>query len=178
MEIVVITEQLFKDSGPIKEATVVQKFIPYLLIAQKLYIAPILGEPLLEELQTAIKEASKAVSPVELTPEMKALVQQIAPALSFYAVYQGLPFHWAALVNKGVTLLSSDNSEAVSINDIAQLRNWVRNDAEILAKQLLSYLKGCSPTYPKYACPDDTKEASGLDDFGFSFPKRRKEAGW
>lgn len=182
MEIVLINERLFKDNGPIKEDTVITKFVPYINIAQKLYIERILGKPLTEELKKQITAASqKEANGEEITPENQALILKIAPALSFYAVYQGLPFHWASIVNKGVTLRNSENSDAVTVNDIAQLRAWVRNDAETLASDLIDYLKSCRELYPLWN-PSTGCGCSGSDggsdknvfDAGIYIPKRRR----
>lgn len=35
MEVVLINETLFKENGPIKEDTIITKFMPYINIAQK-----------------------------------------------------------------------------------------------------------------------------------------------
>ena len=47
---VLINEALFKLHSPVTDNTTVTEFIPYLSIAQDLYIEPILGTALIEEL--------------------------------------------------------------------------------------------------------------------------------
>lgn len=186
MEVQLITEALFKENSPVKEDALVTKFIPYIGLAQKLYIDRILGVALVRELKGQIlaAQANPVPDPYPITPENKALIQLIAPALSFYAVYQALPFHWAAIVNKGVTIRESENSKGVSINDIAQLRKWIKDDAEVLAGELRAYLCGCATTYPLwspspgYGCTgaSDCNENNNINnsyDFGIFIPKRR-----
>ena len=104
----------------------------------------------------------------------------IAPALSYYAVYQGLPFHWAAIVNKGVTIRESENSKGVDIKDIAQLRRWLKDDAEELLRQLVEYLCECAANYPLWqpgnycggcGC-DGNKGGSVPFDAGIFIPRR------
>ena len=127
MEIVLINEELFKENSPIKDDTIITKFVPYISIAQKMYIERILGKPLSDELKDQVKAASRTgATSDKITPENQALILILAPALSFYAVYQGIPFHWAAIVNKGITVRESENSKAVDIKDIAQLRRWLK----------------------------------------------------
>lgn len=182
MEIVLINDQLFKDNGPIKEDTVITKFVPYINITQKLYIERILGKPLTEELKTQIRAASqKDATGEEITPENQALILKIAPALSFYAVYQGLPFHWASIVNKGVTLRNSENSDAVTVNDIAQLRAWIKNDAETLANDLINHLKDCREAYPLWNPGNGCGRSGNTEgsdknvlDTGIYIPKKRR----
>jgi len=184
MEIALINEEMFKAYSPIKDDTIITKFVPYIAIAQKMYIEKILGRPLVEELQLQIKSATvtPVPDPYPITPENQALIIELAPALSFYAVYQGLPFHWAAIVNKGITVRESENSGAVTVNDIAQLRRWLKDDAESLARDLQSYLCGCQASYPTWSPASGYGCASGNCgsstnavpmDFGIHIPKRR-----
>lgn len=149
MEIVLISEELFRENSPIKDDTIVNKFWPYISIAQKMYIERILGKPLTDELKEQIKAAScEDAKGDEITPENQALILILAPALSFYAVYQCIPFHWAAIVNKGVTVRESENSKAVDIKDISQLRRWLKDDAEEFGRDLINYLCECRDRYP------------------------------
>lgn len=184
MEVALISEELFKENSPITYDTVVTDFVPYIGIAQRLYLNKLLGPDLIEELQTQIKAASVETppDPYPITVENQALLVQIAPALSFYAVYQGLPFHWAKIVNKGLTILESENSKGVSLNDVAQLRRWIKDDAEVLLKQLVDYLCDCGATYPLWKsgnycggeCSGTKTRATPLDT-GIYIPKKRRK---
>lgn len=179
MEIALINEDLFKAYSPVREDTAVVEFVPYILMSQTMYIKPLLGIPLYEELQAQIKAASVNPPPAEnpISPANRALIVKLAPALSHYAVYQGLPFHWASLVNKGVTIRESENSKGVDINDVAQLRRWLKDDAERLARDLVSYIGGCG-LYPLYkpadACGCDGVTNRQKYDGGIYIPKRRR----
>lgn len=177
MPIPLITEELFKQYSPVTANTDITEFIPYICIAQELYIEEILGEPLMTELKAQIQTNT-------LTPENSALILKVAPALSFYAVYQGLPFHWASIVNKGITIRTSENSKDVSINDIGQLRRWIKDDAQILAKQLIDFMCKCRADYPLWrpannCCSDIINEGKNEEKFdsGFHFPKRNNGCG-
>lgn len=186
MEIAIITEKLFKENSPIMDDTIITKFVPYIIMAQKMYIERIIGRALLEELQDQIKDAQENpdAEPYPITPENKALILEIAPALSFYSVYQGIPFHWAAIVNKGITLRESENSGAVDIKDIGQLRRWLKDDAEFMAQRLVTYMCGCKSNYPLwrpgegYGCGCGCDGEGGSNkvplDAGIFIPKRRK----
>lgn len=179
MEIALISEELFIANSPIKEDTIITKFVPYILIVQKMYFEKILGRALTQQLQEQIKQAQATpdADPYPITPANQALLAELAPALSFYAVYQGLPFHWAAIVNKGVTIRTSENSDGVKVDDIAQLRRWVRDDAETLKGLFIDYLCECAATYPLWTprsycgggCGCDGK-ASDTDNFGIFIP--------
>ena len=172
MEVVLINDQLFKENSPVRDDVVITDFVPYISIAQKLYIEPILGQPLTNELQAQVKAASQPNAPTDaITPANQALIVMLAPALSFYAVYQGLPFHWASIVNKGVTLRESENSKAADSKDIAQLRRWVKDDAETFSRDLVAYLCRCRDKYPSWqpkpgcGCPGDGTAGSVKTQF-------------
>ncbi|MDR1810557.1 MAG: hypothetical protein LBR34_09195 [Prevotella sp.] len=156
---VIINEELFRQHSPVTGNTALTEFLPYLSIAQELYIAPVLGDALLDELTALIAANS-------LTAPNSALIVKIAPALSFYAVYQGLPFHWASIVNKGVTIRDSENSKSVDIRDIAQLRRWIKDDAEALLGQLIDFLNKNRADYPLWRPQNNAGERF---DSGFYF---------
>lgn len=168
-----ITGQLFKQHSPVTTNTDITEFVPYISIAQELHIAPVLGEPLMSELKEQVQAN-------DLSPENSDLIIKIAPALSFYAVYQGLPFHWATIVNKGITIRESENSRGIDITDLAQLRQWIKNDADMLKNQLISFLSRCKASYPLWrpqggCCHEAVNEGSGSKDYysGFYFPKKK-----
>lgn len=170
-----ITEAMFKKHSPVTSNTDITEFVPYICIAQELHIDPILGEPLMSELKEQINTNS-------LTPENSDLIIKVAPALSFYAVYQALPFHWASIVNKGVTIRESENSKGVDIKDIAQLRRWIKDDAEVLVKQLITFLCKCRSNYPLWrpqnqCCDDVINEGSTKKNFDSGFYFARKNRG-
>lgn len=180
MEVALISEELFKEYAPIKEDTIITKFIPYTILAQKMYIRKIIGYQLYAELQTQIKAASvePTPDPNPITPANQALLIEIAPALASFAVYQGLPFHWASIVNKGITIRESDNSKGIDVNDVSQLRRWLKDDAEQWAVYLREYLNGCCKDYPLYPLPDGCgcgeTASDPIFESGIFIPKRRK----
>ncbi|NDV79776.1 DUF6712 family protein [Dysgonomonas sp. 511] len=165
-KILLITEKLFKQHSPITAATDVAEFVPYLGIAQELHITPLLGTALMDELCRQVEANS-------LNEANSALIMQIAPTLSFYTVYQALPFHWATIVNKGITIRESENSKGVSISDLAQLRQWIKNDADLLKKQLADFLLKNKGDYPLWENKHTGCVAENIPfDSGFFFPKR------
>jgi len=158
-----INEKLFKQHSPVTSNTDITEFIPYIGIAQELHIKEALGQPLSEEL-------SRQIDTNSLTPGNSELILKIAPALSFFAVYQALPFHWATIVNKGITIRESENSKGIDIKDLAQLRLWIKNDAEILKKHLISFLEKNRDNYPLWI-PADSRGDEEKTNSGFFFRK-------
>ena len=187
MEILIISEALFKENSPVGTNVSLEEWTPYILIVQKMYMRKILGDALLTELQTQIKQASVVPTPDPnpITPDNRALLIEIAPALAFYSVYQGLPFQWAKIQNKGITALESENSKTLEYTDVAKLQRKTLEDAESFAHDLIKYLCGNADKYPLwgpspgYGCADrgiNCGEATyGKPyDSGIYIPKRRK----
>lgn len=177
MEIAIISGDLFKANSPIQYDTVADDFLVYIILAQKMYIKQIIGVPLFEELQAqiALADVTPTPDPYPITPQNQALLIEIAPLLSFYAVYLGLPFHWAKIINKGVTIADSENSKGVTINDIAQLRRWLLDTASMLSTQFTSYLGNCDE-YPLYK-PADCGTCEPINkplNQGIFIPNRRR----
>lgn len=158
-----ISEKLFKQHSPITANTDIAEFVPYIAIAQELHIAPLMGESLMDEICNQVEENA-------LSPANSQLLLRIAPALSFYAIYQALPFHWATIVNKGLTIRESENSKGVDIKDLAQLRQWIKNDADMLKSQLYDFLSRNKADYPRWAGTDDCHQEKTFDT-GFYFRK-------
>lgn len=168
----IINEQLFKLHSPVTANVDIEEFLPYIFIAQELHIEPILGEPLMTQLKKQILENT-------LTEHSSALIVKVAPALAFYTVYQALPFHWATIANKGVTIRESENSKGVDVKDIAQLRRWIKDDADLLKGQLVDYMCKYRSLYYLWrpldtaCCNSIIPEGSTGKSFdsGFYFPK-------
>lgn len=174
MEIALINEELFKTYGPVREATEIDEFLPYIIAAQKTYIVPVIGLPLYDELQAQIKLADETKDSGAITPQNKLLLHQIAGPLSMFAVYLGLPFQWAAILNKGVTILKSENSEALDFKSLGQLLNWVRDRGNEQAKFLTDFLRRCGD-YPLYRPATGCETAAPvLKNGGIYFPKKRR----
>lgn len=161
-----ISEALFKKYSPVKDDTDIKKFTPFVIIAQQLYTDKILGDPLRVELETQIKTGT-------ITPHNRALLEVLAPVVANYAVYQGLPFHWASISNKGLTIRKSENSEAVSVNDVGQLRAWLLNDCIVFQKRFIDYMCKCAKNYPLWStvgyCGGCSKTSVGVNDLGITF---------
>lgn len=161
-----ISSKLLIKYSPVKEDTNTSSFVPYVIIAQILHINKLLGDKLVAELSLQIKDNT-------ITPDNRALLEVMAPCIAYYAVYQGLPFHWASIVNKGVTIRESENSKGVDQNDIAQLRAWLLNDANIFKQRLIDYLCSCASKYPLWNpvghCGGCGTKKLDVSDLGINF---------
>lgn len=172
---IIINEELFKKYSPITDNCDITDFFPYILIAQEIYLTEVLGEALIGILKDEIEGNN-------LSEANSALIIKIAPCLSLYAVYQGLPFLWAKFENKGVTVKSSENSKEITMKDLSQLRLFLQNDAERFKELLIKFLCKCIDDYPLWnpynedCCNRFNKNSFGSNkksfDSGVFFPKK------
>ena len=172
----IISEELFKQNSPISENVDIKVYTSFFNLVQDMYIEPIIGTPLLDELKEQVLTNS-------LTTHNSTLILKIAPVLSTYTVYQALPFHWASIINKGVTIRESENSKGIDLKDMAQLRTYLENTASLLEQSLIKFLCSCRSNYPSWrpsnanCCNDVINEGNtnkSNHSFGFHFPNKKQ----
>lgn len=142
-DIYLITEELLKLYSNITRNVGINKVMPYIGLAQSFYIMPILGKPLMEELQLQIADNA-------LTDTNKALILKIAPSLSLWCEFLAIRGLAYSITQKGVTKENSDNSTALSEKELSEWKAETENMAEMATKQLKDYLCECSELYPLY----------------------------
>lgn len=138
-----ITEDYFKAYSPIPDNYNVKELKPYFHVAEKLWIEPIIGTPLYEELLDQVDKDN-------VTSENATLLLNIYPLLAFAIVYEGLPFISYHLSQVGITKGKSDNSDSVATNDVNYINTTLRNQCETMKALLKNFLDEHSDTYPLY----------------------------
>ena len=138
-----ITEEYFKTYSPIPDNYNIKEIKPYFHVAEKLWIEPIIGMPLYEELLDEVEKD-------EVTPENATLLLNIYPLLAFAITYESLPFVGYHLSQVGITKGKSEISEPVSINDVNYISTQLRNQCETMKKLLKKFLDENAEHYPLY----------------------------
>ena len=156
-----ITEEYFKTYSPISDNYNIKDIKPYFHVAEKLWIEPIIGTPLYEELLDEVEKN-------EVTPENATLLLNIYPLLAFAIVYESLPFVGYHLSQVGITKGKSENSEPVSINDVNYISTQLRNQCETMKKLLKKFLDENAEHYPLYYA-DNTVECKCDDECGWDW---------
>lgn len=138
-----ITEDYFKAYSPIPDNYNIKEIKPYFHVAEKLWIEPIIGMPLYEELLDEVEKD-------EVTPENATLLLNIYPLLAFAITYESLPFVGYHLSQVGITKGKSEISEPVSINDVNYISTQLRNQCETMKMLLKKFLDENTEHYPLY----------------------------
>ena len=151
-----ITEDYFKAYSPIPDNYNIKEIKPYFHVAEKLWIEPIIGMPLYEELLDEVEKD-------EVTPENATLLLNIYPLLAFAITYESLPFVGYHLSQVGITKGKSEISEPVSINDVNYISTQLRNQCETMKMLLKKFLDDNAEHYPLYYA-DNTVECNYDND--------------
>jgi hypothetical protein len=119
---------------------------PYILLAQDMYILPMLGTDLDNDLKTHILLST-------LTGDNKILVEQyIQPALVQYSFAEVAPFMRLRFVNNAVVVMgSNEQSSSATYEDIKPLIDRAKDAAEFYRQRLIEYLCNNSSKFPKYS---------------------------
>lgn len=140
-EVLVISEELLKLYSPISKNVGVDRVYPFVHLAQPYYILPIIGKPLMEELQQQVEDDS-------LTEENKALILKIAMPLAMWTSYLAVRGLGYSMTQKGVTKEKSENSDSLNEKEMGEYILSLKNQAEMATELLIAYLCGCRDTYP------------------------------
>ena len=147
-EKVLINSEYLKEYSPIPLNYNLSEINPYVKVSELLYIVPIIGEPLYEELIEQV--ATSAV-----TPENSTLLLQIYPALAIGVCYEALPFLWSHVSEIGITKGHSDNSDSIDLKDLNYVSQHLKAQLQARLGNLEKFLKSHYESYPLYVVIDD-----------------------
>ena len=154
-----INEAYFKQFSPVPDNYNIKDIEPYFKVAEEIWIKPLIGVPLYEELL-------EEVNTNNVSPENSTLLLVLYPYLSFAIVFECLPFLSYHISEVGITKGKSDNSDSVSINDVNYINAHIREQVEVMKSQLKKFLNEHSDSYPLYKpdnCSCDNSECTDCD---------------
>ena len=130
--------------------------MPYILLAQDMYILPILGTDLDTKLKSEIQAGS-------LAGDYKTLVEDyLQKSLVQFAFAELLPFLRLRMVNNAAVVMgATDQSSSASYDELRPLMDRAKDAAEFYRQRMIDYLtdKG-SAAFPEYASNSDAGELS------------------
>ena len=130
--------------------------MPYILLAQDMYILPILGTDLDTKLKADIQAGS-------LAGDYKTLVEDyLQKSLVQFAFAELLPFLRLRMVNNAAVVMgATDQSSSASYDELRPLMDRAKDAAEFYRQRMIDYLtdKG-SAAFPEYASNSDAGELS------------------
>lgn len=140
----IINNEYLKKFSPIPLNFNMEEVNNYVELAQIIYILPVLGEPLYDEICEQVEND-------DLTPENGTLLlEAIWPLLGFATVHEALPFLWAHVSEVSITKGHSENSDALSLKDLTLIQQHLRNQIEVRQQYAIDWLNAHADSFPLY----------------------------
>lgn len=161
MNNILITEQYLKEFSPIPNNYNWNDILPFIPIAEQIWVVDIIGKKLYDELLEQV--ADNNVNGTNAT-----LLLKIYPYLAMAILYEALPFINAHISEKGITLNDSENSKSISSSELSNMQNHIRTQLEVLKKMLKEFLNEhaeCFPLYTKDECVSCSTSMNDCDAF-------------
>ena len=119
--------------------------MPYILLAQDMYILPILGTDLDDKLKSDIQGST-------LTGVYKTLVEDyLQKALVQFAFAELAPFMRLRFVNNAIVVMgATDQSSSASYDDIKPIISRSQDAAEFYRQRTIDYLQNNSSSFSEY----------------------------
>jgi hypothetical protein len=141
-----------KENSLIDDNVDAKLLTPTLRVVQDIYLQKILGTPLYEDFKTKIT----ADETLAAYPNHLALMRDyIKNVLIYYVCMHSLHAIRYRMMNKGVMVKNSDNSNPADSLEVKVIKDEFRMFAESYAELLTKYLKENTDTFPLY---DDLTE--------------------
>jgi hypothetical protein len=140
-----ISEDKLKDSTAINMNVDVEFLLPYVRVAQKIYVETKLGTDLTQKLKDEITAAT-------LAGAYKTLVDDyIGDMLPHWAFYMCIPFLRFKIENGNIYSKTSETGTALSTEESQHLREEVRNTAEYYTERMIEYVTNNLSSFPEYS---------------------------
>lgn len=147
-----VTERWIKENGLINDNTDTKVITNVIIGVQDMYIHPLLGTDLYNQIDTEI--AAGSVSSANQT----LLDDYVLKAILWYVHCEASPAMQFKYMNKGVMTKSSDNSNPVDLNTLRYAMDKWKNMAEMYAQRATRFLCANTSTYPLYISNSDSND--------------------
>ena len=159
---------LFINPAVIKNTTYIDENIDekYIRVAietaQQLYIEPIIGSGIYDQLQTQINAGTLTALNTTL------LTDAIHPALEYWTLHELIEPLLYKFNNKNIAKKNSDNSTAIDLDEAIHLKGKFRNIAEYRTERLRLYLVENESDYPLFYNPGSAVNTIHPKNISFS----------
>lgn len=142
-----INDKYLKQYSPIPLNYNTAEVANFVSVGEDLWIKPIIGIPLYEELLEEIKKG-------EISPANQTLLLEIYKLEGFAVCLEALPFIAYRFTETGVVKQKSDTTESIDTKELSYLQQTLRAQVEVRKEELIKWLHEYGSNYPNYY-PDD-----------------------
>jgi len=144
--ILIIDDSDIKEISGSKINVEASKWTPHIMMAQNLFLQPILGDELYNDFLTKWDDKDT----IPLTTEYNNLYEKIKPCVVWRALSDSIDDIHNELTNKGVQNRNSDYSQNASDTRVYRKVNKMVRWAEYYEKSLLNFLEDNAALYPLF----------------------------
>lgn len=139
----IVTESYIKSITPMSLNVDMKDITPNIIPAQDLYVQPLLGTNLYNQILLAYSGAT-------LSENQITLLNLLQPVAANYALDLTIPFLVWQIKNKGPQSQFGDYSSAIGLDEFSYLRNEIKNRGEYYSQRVIAYLCENSSEFPLY----------------------------
>ena len=143
----IINEKYLKQYSPIPLNYNLAEVKNYIGVAEKIWVKPIIGCDLFDEIQEQVDENNISEENATLLTE-GGLWQYLA----FATVLEALPIIWGHISEVGITKGKSENSDSLTLKDMTYIQQHIRGQVEVLKDQLKTWLCEHGESFPLLDC--------------------------
>lgn len=151
----IITENYLKENGLVNDNTDMKVITPIIILVQDLYIHPILGSDLYDEIQTQINASTPNTTDAVSANNQTLLDRFVLPCMLWFTLCEVTPSMKYRYMNKGIMVKNSENSQPADLQEIKFLMDKWKNNAEVYAQRTTNFLRNNTDTYPLYIANTD-----------------------
>lgn len=141
----IINKEYFYKYSPFPKNFDLTEIWNYVTMAEKLYIIPVIGQDLFDEINEQIKNNN-------LSDENSTLLTDgcLWQLLGFATAYESLPLTWSKISEAGIQLGKSDSSDSVSLKDLTLIQSHLQNQINGLRDYVIKFLCSHVDSYPLF----------------------------
>lgn len=141
-EIKIVTESYLKSITPMSLNVDMKDLTPHIIPAQDLYVQPLLGTNLYNQILDVFVSGG--------TAEELTLLDLVKPIAANYTLDLAIPFLTWQIRNKGPQSQFGDYSNSINLDEFSYLRNEIKNRGEFYSQRVISYLHTNGSLFPLY----------------------------
>lgn len=154
-----ISEETLKDNTIVSANVDPKLFRMAISDAQDMYLLPILGTTLYNDLVSSVSGFTVSGTPISQSYQT-LLDVYIKPTLVKYSLFRMVITLSYKFQNKNIGVKSSEFSQQANYDDLTKLKEQSLNDAEVYADRLSRFLLANNATYPKYLTQENANIAT------------------
>lgn len=168
----IINEKWLKEYSPIPLNYQMKEISNYVKLAEDLYVKPLLGDDLYNEILDQVNEDNLT----DLNSTL--LVEAIYPMEGYAVAYEALPIMWAHISEVGITKGKSENSDSIDLKDMTYVESHIKRQLDVRQRIAYGWLYGHRELFPSWKhdeCECNSTNSGSTNSKLYGLPRERNE---